>query len=62
MVKKLSPRDTQISPGNYVESKVKKYFKTNRRFDNLVPVSYKRTIAPRLSTLGSTFYEILKTL
>lgn len=40
----------------------KKYFETNRSFFNLVPKFYKRTDAPRISTLGSTFHGMKKVL
>lgn len=40
----------------------KKYFETNRKFSSLVPSSYHRTKAPRISTTGSTFHGMKKTL
>lgn len=48
---------------NLTESKPsKKYFETNRKFNRLVPVSYHRTEAPRISAYGSTFHGMKKVL
>jgi len=44
------------------KAKGKKYFETNRKFERLVPPFYKRTSAPRLSALGSTFHGMKKEL
>lgn len=40
----------------------KKYFETKRTFETLVPASYKRTEAPRISTKGNTFHAMKKSL
>lgn len=40
----------------------KKYFETNRNFGPLVPTTYHRTEAPRISTKGSTFHGMKKNL
>lgn len=38
----------------------KKYFETNRKFNRLVPITYHRTTAPRISASGSTFHGMKK--
>lgn len=43
-------------------TKSKKYFQTNRLFGRLVPASYNRTAAPRISTKGSTFHGMKKNM
>lgn len=40
----------------------KKYFETNRQFNQLVPTNYHRTNAPRISAKGSTFHGMKKSL
>lgn len=40
----------------------KKFFETNRKFKNLVPVCYKTSEAPRITTLGSTLHGMKKDL
>lgn len=40
----------------------KKYFETNRKFSYLTPAIYKRTAAPRISAVGSTFHGMKKDL
>ena len=40
----------------------KKYFECNRVYGRLVPVMYKRTAAPRISTKGNTFHGMKKNL
>lgn len=42
--------------------KGKKYFETNRKFKRMVPTYYKRSLAPRLTTTGSTFHGMKKDL
>lgn len=40
----------------------KKFYETNRKFKNLVPVLYNRTLAPRISAKGSTLHGMKKDL
>lgn len=40
----------------------KKYFETNRNFQQLVPPYYRRTLAPRISATGNTFHGMKKNL
>lgn len=52
----------EAKKANPETSKGKKYFETNRRFYRLVPSSYRRTKAPRLTTDGNTFHSMNKVL
>lgn len=55
----------QISANEFLTAKDKKdrgYFTVNRKFSTLVPSFYKRTVAPRITTTGSTFHGMKKQL
>lgn len=55
---KLNPSSARTEE----KTKGKKFFETNRNFERLVPSFYKRTKAPRISTLGSTLHGMKKDL